>query len=298
MPTKLTSLCILFIVFTNNVLAQDKTFVIVDGSDGFPLSFVTVKILNQNRGFHADSNGLVKLPINLIDTILIEHSGYFSLKAKVDLKKDTFFLNRKIYQLTPIIIGKFKNERQVGNLKFKRSFSVNISNAKEYALKIDLSTIKEVSIYKVRKIYLPIEFDGIESNSAYCKIHLYKANEKGEPAEDLLTKPVIIDKNYKWENGFYVDISEQNLILSEEILFLGIECIIDPQDYSQNKKTSIKGGKDYQIKLFCTGKNQFFDTSFNHTFLRLLDSKHYVWSGSKNSIYPPSFSAGLVIITH
>ena len=293
-------LSILFLNFISlNSHAQNKNVVIADEDDKSSLPYATIKVLNKNKGYYSDINGVVIIPEYNSDSLLIEYSGYFSCKLIIKKNVDTIFLKRKVTEMPNVVVLNLKNKHEFGIFNYKKSFIVSFPRSMEYAIKLDLSEIK--GDYKVKELFLPMGYNNKVSNDCNCKLHLYRSDENGFPVEDVLNKPVILRKEYFLNNNFNIDISDQNLFLSEKILFIGIECILSPLDSISQiaaKNNFKQPHTNSPVFLYSNGKNQFFDTNYNHTFFRLLEGKYYTWTGSKNSIFPPSFSAGLVILSN
>ena len=271
--------------------SQSRHIVIADEEDKTTLPYATIKVMNKSKGYYADSNGVLCLPKNNADTLFVEYSGYLSSIFIVDTKRDTIFLKRKSYALPEVVVRQLRHPSEIGLFKFSNKSVLCFTTSMEYATKIDLSGF--IGYYKVQKIYLPAELFYKKFNNVVCKLHLYKADKNGFPDEDILVEPIILKRNYFFDKDFYTDISDQNIITAEKMLFIGVECFFEDSLQVENSKVNYNSSP---IRLYMKEEKQTTATEYNNSFYRIFDSKNYNWKGNGNSRFPGKFSAGLVIL--
>jgi len=278
--------------------SQAKNVVIADASDRSPLPYATIKVVNKNRGYYADKNGVVNILNAQPDSLLIEYVAHVSCNVVIKDIADSIFLKRKEYELLPVEIKTLNTQHELGSFKRKTFYSLFFSESSEYALKIDLSGIKDN--YKVKQFFLPLDINKRTFNDCVVKLHLYKEADNGTPGEDILNKPLILGKDDLPGNNFYIDVSAQNLVLSEKYLFVGIECIIG-KELNDSTLTGNKAfnqqSRNSPVSLYIAKEKQFFDGSYGHTFMRHLNSPSYQWQPEADSKNPMNISAGLVILS-
>ncbi|MBX2889162.1 MAG: hypothetical protein KF829_10995 [Ferruginibacter sp.] len=283
---------ILFLLLQTLIsFSQNKSILIADSEDKTPLPYATIKVVNSNKGFHSNRYGVVNLKINELDTLLVEYSGY-SKRNVVIHNSDTIFLERKINMLPEVVVTKMRERQNVGTFKYSTHNTLVFTTSMEYAIKIDLTQIKKT--YKIEKVFLPVKLNKRIPN-LICKLHIYKADDKGMPSDELLEKPIILKKEYFLNASFFVDISEQNIITSEEILFLGVECFYENISKETPEIQTSNNHYNSPIRLFYD--NETHPPKVNsQTFYRIFDRKNYNWIGNENSSFPPNFCGGLVIL--
>ena len=284
-----------------SLIAQVRMIVIADSTSKLPLPYATVKIINRNSGYFADRNAALNILALENDSLLLTYVGYETLVLPLRQIIDTVFLKRKTYDLSEVVIRAYSEEHNAGIFKYKKSWTIFFDESSEYALRIDLSGIN--GTYLIKKIFLPIEFNNNTFENSICKVHIYRVGNNGKPGEELLTKSVIIDKKYSSKKDFYIDISDQKLVASDKVLFVGVECIMDKivAQYKSNlseKRDFNQRAKVSPVSLFISKETVYFDDSYDHKFFRNLKSKNYNWHGgtylNKDAL---NFAAGLVVLT-
>jgi hypothetical protein len=296
------SITITLLFSINTVKAQMRSMVVADSADKLALPYATVKVINKNYGCYSDVNGLVTIQADENDSLLITYTGYRN--ALVTLKKndDTIFLAKKIYDEPEVTLISLVKETKAGFFKYRSFFTFFFGESSELAMGIDLSGIERS--YRINKIYLPLDINRKTFQNSVCKIHLYKQDAHGRPGEELLRKPVLVDKTFGTKNDFYIDISDQDIVCSEKILFIGIECAMDKitdtykqglserKDFNQKARTS-------PISLFFAKDTAYFNGSYDHQFFRTLTEKSYQWSGGHDALNKKAMNiaAGLVLLT-
>lgn len=287
-------LTIIFTLIVNAIFlnSQSKEFIIADATSKSIIPFCTIKSVNQEQLSYSDENGKATLTGKNSDSILFEHTSYNDLKMMLREIQDTIFLSKKIIQIRTIAIKPSKKEIKLGNFKHNKGSTFHHYENTELLRKIDLTDIN--GEYKVNQILIPLEFNE-DYDSCYCKVHLYKANQNEYPSEDILTKPLIIDK-HNLPKKYLIDVKDQNLYLTEKILYVGLECFLLNQVRDRAQLDKINSYKTYTkrfnaspIKLYFNFKEGKEDEINNLSFSRKFKSKR---------LNPTYFSAGLVIMTY
>ena len=287
---------ILYSTITHSFGQIRTIIVIADEKDKMPLPYATIKVLHKPIGYISDSMGVVKVNMYDQDTLLLEYSGYQTAKVVVKRSADTIFLTPKVNELPEVTVRSYTTEKKYGTFPYKKRISLRISTSSEFAKTIRVPDGN--SGYRVKAIFLPHGFN--KNTPATCKLHLYKADAQGAPGEDILKEPVFITKKPS-KNDYYFDLTEQNLMLTDTLLFIGIECIIensitfDSLQRITDEKLRHKISENAPLKLFYKDTEAALSTSYNVAFFRFFNSQYYQWIPSGNQVYPGNFSGGLVI---
>jgi|GEM_PF-6166625 len=282
--------------------AQVKNMIVADAANKSVLPYATVKVINKNYGCYSDSNGVASIQADENDSLLVTYTGYEDALIKLQKNDDTIFLTRKIYNEPEVTLVSLVKETKAGFFKYRSFFTYFFGESSELATGIDLSGIEHS--YRIDKIYLPLEINRKTFQNSVCKIHLYKQGNDGKPGEELLRKPVLLDRTFGAKNDFYIDVSDQHIVCSEKVLFVGIECVMDKiaatyeqgiserKDFNQKARTS-------PISLYIAKEALYFNDSYDHRFFRTLTDKRFQWAGGNNAlnIKAMNIAAGLVLLT-
>jgi hypothetical protein len=214
-------LMLFFILISNGIAAQIKGNV-RDSISGQPISFVNIAVQNEAVGVSSEDNGDFIIPIQKKSKKLIFTAIGYQKKIIAANQAAIVLLRPKEYQLNEVvIISKFET-------KFKEIGETNspIRQAFENGPKIDTKFFSYSSAYKktkyIKKIVLLTDS---KIDRASIKIHLYKVDNEGFPADELIQKDFIFNIK-QGINKHYFDISDYNIIFPKSGLFVGFEKLI------------------------------------------------------------------------
>lgn len=284
---------ILLVFFSFQAYTQSKKIVVADSIDKFPLPYASIIALNKKAGFYTNDKGVVTIPDNLYDTFLINYNGYVAKKIALGSVNDTIFLIRTYNQLEEIVVQKFIKQRKVGDFKYNRGLTSGAHFSFIQASKISINNSGKV--YTIKKIYIPVKYQKYDVDTPILRVHLYKIDANtGMPGEDILAKPVFLN----WENikrkKFYIDISEQHIVLDDAELFIGFEGIYDKGKFIYDGiRFSPAINRKQPINLFSKNAKSYHRKPplGNESFLMALETTNsYKWQ-----ILSSKFAAGLII---
>lgn len=215
------NLILFFCVFQGN--AQQK--VICDSITKNPISYVAVTCPNENIGFYNFENGYFQMNKN----ITIYSFEHFSYKPKVNLtihNLDTIFLSPKTTTIEEVFVSKRDKFISLKSLKYDNYFkSFPVTYTSE--LVTFIQNKKNLS-YFIDKISIPLnnsKFPNMEKINLknYCRINIYKKNNL--ILEKIYESDVKIF-NYSQKDKVSIDIKEENIVLDEKGIFIGLELIV------------------------------------------------------------------------
>jgi hypothetical protein len=214
-------LVFIFCVFQVN--AQQK--VICDSVTKNPISYVAVTSPNENIGFYNFENGYFEINKNCT----IYSFEHFSYKPKVNItinNLDTIFLSPKTTTIEEVFVSKRDKFISLKSLKYDNYFkSFPVTYTSEIVTFIQNK--KNLS-YFIDKISIPLnnsKFPNMEKINLknYCRINIYKKNNL--ILEKIYESDVKIF-NYTQKDKLTIEIKEENIVLNEKGIFIGLELIV------------------------------------------------------------------------
>lgn len=220
----------ILLIVVNHAFSQAASRKILDKQTNIPVSYATVKILHVPKGVIASINGEFKLDIDPADSVLFSCVGY---QQKILVGKEIgteIYLVPKIKLIDEITVKTKKWIRTVvlGNtdkkLKGDENWGLTKEGKDEFAQKIELPD--SLLFYKINKIYIPVK-------KYLCwgplLLHIYAKDSVSEyPGEELLIKPIFIEKKDIRQNKLIIDISAENFFLNDcKSFFVGISPLQD-----------------------------------------------------------------------
>ena len=245
--------------FTINALGQEnlRKF-ICDSQTRKGIPFATIKVLNKAEGTSANNKGLFIVKALKNDSLLISCVGYKPEKLVLTLA-DTVFLQPIVITLGEVKVTSLKRkEYSIGYYNTKKK--LNLAGGRmqvENATKIIIP--QEYISYRIKKIKIRNE-NRNEANPV--RLHIYSEGKDGLPEKELLTEDIIINNCIKANDE--IDLSKLELVLSERVLFVGIEWIEPILDRKMDVFKSIHFGFTNQIPG-------------NLTYIRTLKDPEYRW---------------------
>lgn len=242
-----------------------KKGILLNSIDGSKIPFATVKLLNSNTGTFSNESGEFEVAGNLYDSLRITSIGY---SPKIIIIKtflsDTILMNPSTVALPNILVKKriLLSNETVGVINEKSDFLWGPSGfGEEFAQKITVEKKHEQEQFKLLKVILLAK----KFSPKYPVIlHIYSKDDiTGLPGMELLQSTYFIsNKNFK-HNKIIIDLSQENLFISETEFFIGFEWL---GKTSENNNS----GTGTLLQMTSTIKDSF-------TFSRTLAHKTYYW---------------------
>lgn len=267
---KFSILLLLFlshIGFSQNILEGR----IINSSTTKPVEYANVYNLNSELGTYSKLDGRFNLKYyNRSDKIVISCVGYKNLNINLDsllqLEKIEVQLIPITIELKPFIVSSELTYTEIGYHKYKHN-----ANLSSKILGIEYATLIKDSGNSEKKI-VEIILSKVKKSKGKIRLHLYQVDEKGIPSTDLIPSSLIIEtKDYNKQKEIVIDISEFNISLAKDGVFIGIEWIETVGNNEKNlarfnltKKNETITYKKYNLKednWRITTKN---NTGINH----------------------------------
>ena len=251
---------ILFIFFINNIQSQTRSIVVLDSLTNHPIPFVTIQFSKDN-GTYTNEKGFFDLNQNSKDTLQLTHIAYNDFKIKASDVKATIILSPNAILLKDV---KINNGKQITNfIDFaKKNNSISSwpisSNTELLTLIVPNIENANSNIIKLNFKFEKRKYNEISSLKTALRINIY--DQKNEKIIDKIYSGNvhIIDASKK--DYIDIDLNNENIELSKNGLFIGIEVIGDI-----NESGDIIKDKSY-IRPVLTG-NSISDYSAK-TFIR------------------------------
>lgn len=221
--------------------SQQGKHLLVDSFSHDPIPYASLFFTKSDVGFYTDSNGSFELDNtwHQQDTLLISCMGYKSIS--IDLKKlinDTLFLVPQIEYLEEVtVVSPIIKTRFVGYGKKTKKISWPLRQGDQIGVLMKLTTEGHGSPVRIKTIQIPVDkrrfmqqggenIDNLNFNTI-VKVNLYTFCDD-KPCESLLKKPIIINYNQESSNVISIDLTEKNIFLPNDGIFLAIEMVRDP----------------------------------------------------------------------
>lgn len=253
-----TFISILALFFSLGVFGQQKLSLnVCDALSRKGIPYATVKVLNKPEGAYANENGMFQIKANPSDSLLISCVGYNPLRLLIG-SVDTIFLQPNIIALDEVKVSATKRkEKSVGYYNKKKIGSLRSVIQIENAIKLTV-TPENIS-YRIKKVKIKC---GNRKDSNLMRLHIYSIGKDGLPDKELLPKDIIINNSIKMNDE--IDLSNFNLVLSERVLYVGVEWI--------NRNHNPKSGPMNWIWVGFTNSDPD-----NRTIVRTLRDPEYRW---------------------
>jgi len=242
------------------VFGQEKLSLnVCDAHTRKGIPYATVKAMNKPEGAYANEYGMFLIKANRSDSILVSCVGYKPVRLLID-SVDTIFLQPVVIALDEVkVSAKKRKEKSFGYYNTKKY--TNMSGGKiRFELATKLFVPKEYVSYRIKKIKIETR-NRNEANPV--RLHIYSQGKDGLPDKELLTEDIIINDCIKANDE--IDLTKLGLVLSDRVIFIGIEWIEGVRDRKIGYFTTIGFGMTSQIpeKL---------------TYCRSLRDPKYQWS--------------------
>ena len=252
-------LSILVLLFSMCVFGQEKLSLNVsDAHTRKGIPYATVKVLNKPEGAYANDNGMFLIKATRSDSIMVSCVGYKPARLLIG-SVDTIFLQPVVIALDEVKVNaKKRKEKSFGYYNTKKSTTF-LGGEIRFELATKLFVPKEYVSYRIKKIKINTR-NRNEANPV--RLHIYSQGKDGLPDKELLTEDIIINDWIKANDE--IDLARLDLVLSERVLFVGIEWIEGVENRKIGYSTSIGFGYTGQIPE-------------NLTYFRTLRDPKYQW---------------------
>jgi len=234
-----------------------QEFIVVDENTKEPLAYATIIFPQINKGTYADNNGKFIIPTEheYKDSICIQMVGYDNFRTTISRLSDTIFLVQAVYTLQEIIVIPKGKEIKLGDLKKKKKKEIYISYKDTVFIPIIFATYiagKDYSGCEIKKLHY--RYDHPNPKIRYIvRPQLYIVSEDGKPGNTLLRQSQILE--ITGSGILEVDISDEQILLPNDGVFIGIEVIeeisSEPLDIKDKRNpislnyVSTKGAETY-----------------------------------------------------
>ncbi|MFD2732546.1 carboxypeptidase-like regulatory domain-containing protein [Pedobacter alpinus] len=254
MKIKLLAILILFQV---NVFAQ-KTYKLLDEVTKKPVAFASVYIEDENININSDEKGafILNSPKNVESFVMINALGYEVKKIKYSDFATETHLKPKSFILDEVKVSNSKNTRQINIGTFKGNDSAHSSGMRSlFLLARYFPYSNDYDNYQFIKSITVLTKNEIKT--AKFNLRIYSALD-GKPSTLINQKNITVEVK-KGKKLTTIDISDLNIIMPIEGVFIAYEWLAIPSNYHTNKATitdnygNKKNGimEDYQPML-CT----------------------------------------------
>ena len=194
-----------------------------------PIPFVNIWVENENIGTTSEENG--EFIINESDknkNLIFSALGFDKKIIKAIDNLQVVLKSSEIQLDEVVVIKKFlSKEIEIGKVKDK------VLQAFDNGLKIDIKFFPYLEKYKKTKFINKISvFTDSKIENATIKIHFYKIDKNGFPADELLQKDLIVlVKKGTIKNTF--NLEKLNLIMPKDGVFVGFEKLLIEKNKTQ-----------------------------------------------------------------
>lgn len=216
-------LCVVSIVSVSRLFGQ-QAIKVIDRSTNLPVSYTTIKILNSALGTIATAEGIFALHINPGDSVLFTCAGYGdTILIGKEIGK-IVYLNQKIIELKPVVIGTQKGNGTIviGNDKKiqKGDIAYGLFSAKtdnpyyigDVAQKIIIP--ESIRLLKINKIFIPVKRYGKCFGPLLLRVYL-PDTIGSHPGTAILNRLITTESDLLIKNRlFSVNVSANNLFFN------------------------------------------------------------------------------------
>lgn len=235
---KIIPIFVLLSIVSVGLAQTDCNFQIQNKTTAKPISYVTVLNKNTNTGTYTDENGCFVVDLQKADSIIVSCIGFETLEIslKANNQEKIIFLNPIVYCINEVEIKATtepQNRKHLGYDKYK--YDLTISNAPGATFVSYIPNQEHLNLV-IEEIIIPTKKRNAISkrnniNDGFFRIHLFSVDQNTKkPDKELLTKNEIFNTSDFSNQKIKIDISEQNILLPEDGVFVGIEWLGDNEN--------------------------------------------------------------------
>jgi hypothetical protein len=201
---------------------------ILNFSDKKPISFVSIALANQRRGYTSDKEGNFEIPSKFVgksDTLVISSIGYQTLKVpvKAALSQDEFWLSEETKTLDEVIIKNYVNTGTEGsiaeNTAYFRSWTTR-RNGGEIGRMIYVNS----DDYLIERVRLKLNS---QCDTCILRLHI-RSLTNGLPDRDLLRDSISVIATRHGYDDKYIefDLRKYNVVVQKSrYVFVSLETL-------------------------------------------------------------------------
>lgn len=211
----------LFLAFS--VQAQLKG-VVKDSISGQPIPYVNIWVENENIGTTSELDGTFTINTTSDKVLVFSAVGYLRKKISVANSQE-ILLSLEINHLNDVFVQKRLGKKQIEINTFK-SKEVNSYHSADNKPTIIVTHIKNSSIIEEHPFIQKITFlSNSQLSTAKIKLRIFDVAPDGGPGSDYDDEVIIVSvKKGKRKNT--IDVSNKNIIIPKQGLFIGFEWMI------------------------------------------------------------------------
>ncbi|MES2373816.1 MAG: carboxypeptidase-like regulatory domain-containing protein [Bacteroidota bacterium] len=276
-------LSLLLTLITYGCFAQKITVagVVYNSKDQKPIAYTNIYVKGENRYFDTDENGRFTVEASPEDTLSFSCIGYtlrsmtVSDFAKI---KGAVLLDEITYTLQEVVVSNAQPKKfGISAAKQTRSFAgAQMSDSYEVATQIEIPAgIKQ---FRITKVFFRQKNFSAENR---LRLHIYSADANGIPGEELLKKQVIIDEKDFKDGNLEIDVSDQDIVLTNNVFFVGVQWItMHNFEYAKGRKNDIGLGETSTIDSRLTYRR---GQGVNHAWYVEYESGIYIPGNAKGN---------------
>lgn len=231
MKKKLNAIILLTLVFlmiSSSLRAQVIHGKLIDSSDGSPIAYVNVGVVNTNRGTITDERGDFELSCNDLSReaeVRFSMIGYESQAYMLkDLPADSILIRlvRKAIELEELVFQWQGTTRTIGTSKISKTGGVCGWGGTSFGQGHELGLLLDVGNNTARIESLNLRVHKQSFDTIVFRLHI-RSMENGLPSEELLTENIFfsVSEYSGWQK---IDLSAYNIYLRGSVV-LSLEWI-------------------------------------------------------------------------
>lgn len=237
---------LLFFLFSLSVFAQIKG-IVKDSITGQSISYVNIWIENENIGTTSEENGEFSINVNGENKKLIFSALGYEKKIVKASQTKVVVLKTLVFELNEIVLfKKFETkQREIGRTQNETY------QAFDNGPKIDVKFFPYLLKYKKTKYIKKVSiYTDSNIENASIRIHFYSLDANGFPGEELLKKDYIVRVNKGMKKSTF-DITDFNLIMPKNGIFVGFEKLLIEKNKIETTITDYNSNSTKIIKTYC-----------------------------------------------
>lgn len=238
---------ILILFFTSIEVFGQRIIQVVSQDDGMPIPFVHISVENSRLGFTTDERGFAEISEQVNQkTLLFYAVGYNITSVQLDSIAEKIELKPKTTVLDEIQV--FAKKSKKITLDEIESRWIALSAPKQGNGGVSVITAKTFNTQKdhdetlhVQSVFLKIKS---KIDKAKFQLHVYDLNEIGNPEEDLILVPIIVETE-KGSQIVEIDLTEYQLVFPDNGLAIGVEWLL-----IESNRTEENGDIKYEPSFY------------------------------------------------
>lgn len=236
----------IFLLATTHLFAQEVLFegFVFDSKTKEPIPYVNLSFLNTLKGSSTDDNGkfYLDIPTPFLDKkVHISSLGYKDtiVEARTLYKEKVFGMVEESFELDEVVVSEnFTNSdvlNPIGSYSLTSGFS---SSSTPWVLALYFPNIGAQIKYVEKLTVFLNKTEGFKRSSAKFRFRIYDVDPvTKKPNKNLLRKSIVLEHNVEKE---YVslDISELNIRIPKEGIYIGLEWLFVPSNWYMKKENN------------------------------------------------------------